>query len=223
MRAVWSRPPPISSIMSCRRFPCANGCCPFRSASGPSCTTTPRSPVLYCASFYAPFGPRSDRRAQDFLTLLGVRWRPSTALRLGCSSDGIAITPWVTEVETGWEYSPGPQGHQSRAPTPLCGPSVQGKGLGLPWAPRRTAWVGQQGASIFRRRGNLNSYPLSTPQRCQAVLRRRAEFKATRVGAPSGPSTDLAGKPSPVSKTGARGSGPTAHELEGAHAWITPD
>ena len=76
--------------------------------------------------------------------------------------------------------------------------------MGLPWAPRRTAWVGQQGASIFRRRGNLNSYPLSSPQRGQAVLRGRVEFKTTRVGAPSGPSTDLAGKPPPVSKTGAR-------------------
>ena len=50
MPAVWSRPPPISSTMSCRRFPCANGCSPFRSVSGPSCTTTPRSPVLYCAT-----------------------------------------------------------------------------------------------------------------------------------------------------------------------------
>ena len=47
-------------------------------------------------------------------------------------------------------------------------------------------------------------YPLSSPQRGQAVLRGRAEFKATRVGAPSGPSTDLEGMRSPVSKTGAR-------------------
>ena len=65
MRAVWSRPPPISSTMSCRRFRCGNGCSPFRSASGPSCTTTPPSPALCCASFYAPFAPRSDRRARE--------------------------------------------------------------------------------------------------------------------------------------------------------------
>ncbi len=43
MRAVWSRPPPISSTMSCRRFPCANACSPCRSASDPFFTTTPRS------------------------------------------------------------------------------------------------------------------------------------------------------------------------------------
>ena len=54
MRAVWSRPRPISSTMSCRLFQCANGCSPFRSASDPSCTTTPRSPALCCTSFYAP-------------------------------------------------------------------------------------------------------------------------------------------------------------------------
>ena len=33
MPAGWSRPPPISSIMSCRRFRCGNECSPFRSAS----------------------------------------------------------------------------------------------------------------------------------------------------------------------------------------------
>ena len=63
MRAVWSRPPPISSTMSCRRFPCGNGCSPFRSASDPSCTTTPRSPALCCVSSCGPFGPRSEMRA----------------------------------------------------------------------------------------------------------------------------------------------------------------
>ncbi len=71
MPAVWSRPPPISSIMSCRRFRCGNGCSPFRSASGPSFTTTPRSPALCCATTlravpsYAPFGPRSEMRARE--------------------------------------------------------------------------------------------------------------------------------------------------------------
>jgi len=39
--AAWSRPPPILSITSCRRFPCADGCSRCRNASGPSCTTTP--------------------------------------------------------------------------------------------------------------------------------------------------------------------------------------
>ena len=65
MPAVWSRPQPISSIMSCRRFRCGNGCSPFRSASGPSCTTTPRSPALCCASSCGPFGLRSDMRARE--------------------------------------------------------------------------------------------------------------------------------------------------------------
>ncbi|GMR14008.1 MAG: hypothetical protein BMS9Abin29_2236 [Gemmatimonadota bacterium] len=71
MPAAWSRPPPISSTMSYRRFPFANGCCPFRSAYGRSCTTTPRSLALCCATtlravpFYALFGPRSDVRARE--------------------------------------------------------------------------------------------------------------------------------------------------------------
>ena len=71
MPAVWSRPAVISSTISCRRFPCGNGCSPFRSSSDPSCTTTPRSPVLRCATtlravpFYAPFGPRSEMRARE--------------------------------------------------------------------------------------------------------------------------------------------------------------
>ena len=63
--AAWSRPPPILSIMSCRRYPCANGCSRCRNASGPSCTTTPRSPAPCCTSSYAPFGPRSDRRVRE--------------------------------------------------------------------------------------------------------------------------------------------------------------
>ena len=65
MRAVWSRPPPISSITSCRRFPCANGCSPCRNASGLSCTTTPRSPAPCCTSSYGPFALGSDRRAPE--------------------------------------------------------------------------------------------------------------------------------------------------------------
>ena len=43
--------PPIWWTMSCRRFRCANGCCPFQSGSARSCTTTPRSPAPCCASF----------------------------------------------------------------------------------------------------------------------------------------------------------------------------
>ena len=65
MRAVWSRPPPISSTMSCRRFRCGNGCSPFRSASGPSFTTTPPSPAQCCVSSYAPFALRSEMRARE--------------------------------------------------------------------------------------------------------------------------------------------------------------
>ena len=64
-RAVWSRPPPPSSTMFCRRFRCGSGCSPFRSASDPSCTTTQRSPALCCASSYAPFAPRSETRARE--------------------------------------------------------------------------------------------------------------------------------------------------------------
>ncbi len=65
MPAACSRPPPISSITSCRRFPCASGCSPFRSVSGPSSTTTPGSQAQYCASSCAPFGPRSEMRARE--------------------------------------------------------------------------------------------------------------------------------------------------------------
>ena len=91
MRAVWSRPPPISSTMSCRRFPCGNGCSPFRSASDPSCTTTPRSPALYYASFYAPFAPRSEMRAREPVPV------PTSALSRSFTGTARSVVRLVSE------------------------------------------------------------------------------------------------------------------------------
>jgi len=61
---LWARLPPAPSHLT-PLYPLIQQCSRFRSASGRSCTTTPRSPALCCASFYAPFAPRSDVRARE--------------------------------------------------------------------------------------------------------------------------------------------------------------